>query len=749
MLERPVVCSGEQDEADLLGQMCSLVKRDRHYAMASIVAIHDGVAAHVIAQSGEAPDLRDEAISIALRSGRASAVGATAAVPFDVEGAPLVFAARSFNPEVFTQLELDVLEELCGVFAQTIANIRVRERELLSERDRANHAEERLSALWKIANRTLGTEYDADLIAREILLEGREQLRLQWGYIGRIDADRLHLEIISEEHRPSSTHSPHPFEQTSIPLEHTLAGETANFRVTRTYMRAGHVAALANPVTGKQRLLPIEAFIGTPFRVNGVWYVLCFGSDRSRDDDFTVQDKRYVELLSSVFSRTLEQRATLEQIEYLQDHDALTRLPHRNRFHVRLSELLQRAAPGEQLAIVMLDTDKFRQLLDEHGPEAGDEIVLELAQRIRISKTERDELFRYRSDSFALIVHGQRALSEVHFLAERCIAAIGLPMKINGEEARLTASIGVAIYPSDGQDVSSLAIAATTAMRRAKRAGPGQFRYYNELLDERFGRRRLFAEELREAVHKNELELYYQPIVNLQTGDVIGAEALLRWHHPRRGIVGATEFIHVAEETDLINEIGSWVLAHAAQQARTWSDAGRPITIAINLSARQFTDPGLLADVEAALRNSGVAPHLLEFEVTESIAMQDPDAAAYTLGCFRDLGLRVALDDFGTGHSSLAYLKRFPIDIIKLDQAFVAGVPHEIADTAIANAVVALANSIGCEVRAEGIEMPAQEMWLREIGVHSAQGFMIAPPLIPRAFERWFDGTLTRAAHNA
>ncbi len=274
-------------------------------------------------------------------------------------------------------------------------------------------------------------------------------------------------------------------------------------------------------------------------------------------------------------------------------------------------------------------------------------------------------------------------------------------------------------------------------MRRAKRAGPAQFRFYNELLDERFGRRRLFAEELRAAVKKNEFELYYQPIVDLQTRLVIGAEALLRWHHPRRGIVGATEFIHIAEESDLINEIGVWVLEHAVQQARAWFDAGKDLFVAVNLSARQFTDPGLLADVEAALKSSNAPPRLLEFEVTESIAMYDPDAAAYTLGCFHDLGLRIALDDFGTGHSSLAYLKRFPIDIIKLDQGFVAGLPHETADAAIANAVVALASSMGCEVRAEGIELPAQEHWLRDIGVNSAQGFLIAPPLLPRAFERW------------
>lgn len=445
----------------------------------------------------------------------------------------------------------------------------------------------------------------------------------------------------------------------------------------------------------------------------------------------------YARAAECLHEAALERHATLERIEYLQDHDPLTGLPHRNRFHARLSELLSMAKPLDSIAVLIVDTDRFRQVVDEHGPDAGDEVVAELAQRIRSAKNDEHELFRYRSDSFALIVHGPQSMTDVHYLAQRCISGVALPLKVDGQETRLTASVGIAIFPSDGHDVSALSIAATTAMRRAKRAGPGQFRFYNELLDERFGRRRLFAEELRDAVGKNQLVLYYQPIVGLQTRRVIGAEALLRWHHPRRGIVGATEFVHIAEESDLINEIGTWVLHHAAAQAKAWDDAGTPLVVAINLSARQFQDAGLLAETEGALKSSGVPPHLLEFEVTESIAMHDPDAAAYTLGCFRDLGLRVALDDFGTGHSSLAYLKRFPIDIIKLDQAFVAGLPDEPADAAIANAVVALASSMQCEVRAEGIELPAQEEYLRGIGVASAQGFLIAPPLMPHSFERW------------
>jgi diguanylate cyclase (GGDEF)-like protein len=734
MPSRAPVYTGDKDEAELLGHMCSLVARDRDYAMASIAAVEPDGSLRMICRSGEAHALRDDAVQ--------------AVIPFTVGGAPMVFLAESATAQAFSSRELDVLEELCAVFTQTLMNIRTREAELRSQRDRATDAEERISALWTIANRTLGTNYDAGVIARDILLEGRVRLGLQWGYIGRIDGERVVVDMISDALRGGSSVSPHPLENTSIPLEQTLSGETYNAQVTRSYMRAGHRMTLTSP-KGREETLEIQSFLGTPFRAGGQWYLLCFGSSQPRDDDFSEQDERYIELLASIFTRTLEQRATLEQIEYLQDHDALTRLPHRNRFHVRLSELLQKAERSEPIAVLIVDTDKFRQLLDEHGPEAGDEIVLELAQRIRLTKSEQHELFRYRSDSFAMIVHGARALTEVHFLAERCIAAIGMPMKINGEDARLTASIGIAIYPSDGEDVAALSIAATTAMRRAKRAGPAQFRFYNELLDERFGRRRLFAEELREAVDKNELALYYQPIVDLQTHAVIGAEALLRWHHPRRGIVGAAEFIHVAEETDLINEIGSWVLSHAARQAREWSDLGIPIVVAINLSARQFRDPGLLADVEIALKASGTPARLLEFEVTESIAMHDPDAAAYTLGCFRDLGLRIALDDFGTGHSSLAYLKRFPIDIIKLDQAFVAGLPSETADAAIANAVVALASSMGCEVRAEGIEMPAQELFLRGIGVHSAQGFLIAPPLLPRAFERWLASSKKIAAYRA
>ncbi|MDP9017438.1 MAG: diguanylate cyclase [Candidatus Eremiobacteraeota bacterium] len=458
MLRPPSVFSGEQDEGELLGYMCSLVMRDRHYQMASIAAVEPDGTLRTICQSGIGSNLQDDAVQIALRTDEPVAAQTTAAIPFTVAGAPLIFVAQASVDGVFTRVELDVLDELCAVFAQTIMNIRTREARVTAERDRANHAEQRISALWKIANRTLGINYDANLIARDILLEGREQLELQWGFIGRIEGDHLQLELLSEERRPSSTLSPHPFERARLLLDKHITGDTFTSQNTRTYMRAAQATRFTSS-SGEEMTLTIQAFAGTPFRVSGTWYLLCFGSDIPRDDDFSQQDKRYVELLASVFSRTLEQRATLQQIEYLQDHDALTRLPHRNRFHVRLSELLQKANRLEPIAVLIVDTDRYRQLIDEFGPEAGDEIVLELAQRIRLAKNEQHELFRYRSDSFAMIVHGPKALTDVHFLADRCIAAIGTPMKINGEDARLRANIGISIYPSDGEDVPSLTIA--------------------------------------------------------------------------------------------------------------------------------------------------------------------------------------------------------------------------------------------------------------------------------------------------
>ena len=748
MLEQTAFPGG-YDEAELLKNVCSLMAADRHYRMAAIAVAHSDGSVFPIAGAGayaqffaDHPARWDDSpagmstAGVALKRNQTvindagdSRIGA---FPFRLGHDSAVFVAQAPSKLAFDTEEIAIIEGACNALATMIASLRFREEQLIAERDRANHAEQRLAALWKIAGSSPGNDDDAFTMAREILVEGCGQLDASFGYIGRIEGDQLIVELLTgyEEQRVQ--------EGQVMALEQTFAQRLLQAQRTLADNTQSHTRTLRTVGSGTIHV-PVNAYIGTPFRVGNAWHILCFGNTDRRPADFSIQDERYVELMASVFARTLQQRETLKRMLYLQDHDALTELPNRNRFHVRLAELLTASDPESALAVVIVDTDKFRVLVEELGPEAGDQIVVELAQRVKLAKSDDHELFRYRSDSFALIVHGPRAPHEVHFLAERIIASIHLPFKVFGEEARISASIGIALSPSDGADVSTLSIAAGTAMRRAKRAGHGQFRFYNEMLDERFGRRRLVAEELQNAVRNNELVLYYQPIIGMHDGEVIGAEALVRWHHPRRGILGANEFIQIAEESDLINEIGAWVFATAAHQAQRWNTSLKPIVVAINLSARQFNDPGLLADVESAIRASGVPPSMLEFEVTESIAMRDPAAAAYMLGCFRDMGLRVALDDFGTGHSSLAYLKHFPIDIIKLDQAFVAGLPKETADAAIARAVVELARSIGCEVRAEGIELASQAAWLRSVGVHSAQGFWIAPPLMPAALERWLD----------
>ena len=742
------ILAGERDEAALLQHVCALVAHGRAYRTVLIGIAQDDGRVKAVASNREdalalfeGADIRwDEApegqgaVGHALRSGEpvvrriadaslprwnqiASELGIThaLAVPFRLVRERAVLVAYSGEPEAFGETQVETLRELTAQIAQAVENIRMREA-LEAERDRANHAEQRLSALWKIGSRVRARPGAAEEIAREIVSEGVHQLGMEFGYVASIDGRRMRFDIINGAPAAGPDHGP-IVEAATVDLTGTYAERVVDERLSVAFRH------------GRE-----GDFIGTPFYVAEGLRVLCFGVHGARVDRFTDQDIRYVELLASVLSQTLDHADVQKRMEYLQQHDPLTGLHNRDHFNARLATLL--AARGQHVALVLVDTDKYQQLLDEHGPESGDEIMLELAARITHAKGPSAELFRYRADSFAIVVTDRRP-EEVHFLAERCIAAVRMPFRVSGAEIEISASIGIAIAPSDSDDPAGLTVAAATALRRAKRAGHGQFRYYNELLDERFGRRRLLAEELHTALRHDELRLYFQPIVHLRSGKAVAAEGLLRWHHPRRGILGATEFVGLAEESTLINEIGSWVFLQAARQAKAWKDEGREIVIAINLSARQFNDPTLLEAVEHALRVSGSPPELIEFEVTESIAMRDPAAAAYTMGCFRDLGLRIALDDFGTGHSSLAYLRNFPIDIIKLDQSFVAGLPQDQINVGIARAVAELARTLGCEVRAEGVEGPQQAEFLRSIGVDSAQGFWIAPALMPGALSHW------------
>jgi diguanylate cyclase (GGDEF)-like protein len=379
---------------------------------------------------------------------------------------------------------------------------------------------------------------------------------------------------------------------------------------------------------------------------------------------------------------------------------------------------------------MFVDLDRFKVINDTLGHEAGDEVLCEAARRLRHTLRASDVVARLGGDEFVVMIPELDAATQAEAAARKVLAALMAPMTIGGRELTLTASIGICLYPQDGEDEQSLMKNADAAMYRAKEAGKNNFKFHNPATDRRSLERLAMETSLRRGVERNEFFLEYQPRLALESGAVTGVEALVRWAHPDLGVVPPGEFIELAEETGAIHDIGRWVLEAACVQAARWSRDGLPpVRIAVNVSARQFAHDNLVGQVAAALAVSRLAPSRLELEITESAVAQNVERAAQILGALRKLGVRVSLDDFGTGYSSLAQLKRFPIDTLKVDRSFVAELPGNADDAAIARAIIAMGRSLRLLVVAEGIETPAQYAFLREQGCDEVQGFLVSRPL--------------------
>ena len=421
------------------------------------------------------------------------------------------------------------------------------------------------------------------------------------------------------------------------------------------------------------------------------------------------------------------------RIRHLASHDALTGLPNRSAF----SELLNAAREsarrrGRSLAVMFVDLDRFKVINDTLGHEPGDEVLCEVARRLRHTLRASDVVARLGGDEFVVMIPELDSPTQAEAAARKVLGAMLPPMTVDGRELSLTASIGISLYPQDGEDEQSLMKNADAAMYRAKEAGKNNFKFHHPVPGRRSLERLAMETSLRRALERGEFFLHYQPRVSLATGTVTGVEALARWRHPELGIVPPGEFIALAEETGAIHALGRWVLEAACAQAVEWQRAGLPpVRVAVNISARQFGADNLLAELAAALRASGLAADRLELEMTESVVAQSIERAAEILGGMRALGVRVALDDFGTGYSSLAQLKRLPIDTIKIDRAFVVELPHNAEDAAIARAIIAMGKSLRLVVVAEGVENDAQHGFLRAHGCDEMQGFLFARPLAP------------------
>lgn len=442
-----------------------------------------------------------------------------------------------------------------------------------------------------------------------------------------------------------------------------------------------------------------------------------------------------------------ELQQAIGQIQAMATHDEVTGLYNRAFFVETLAHALaQSERLGHGVALFFIDVDRFKLVNDTLGHAIGDRVLREIAARIRGSMRTSDIVARMGGDEFVVLIEGRRPGDGVHEIAGKIVSVLSQPLQAGGHTLNLSVSVGVTCAPRDGHDGQELMRKADIAMYRAKALGRNGYALYANHMGADAEERFAMQAELASAVERDQLELYFQPKVHIADGTIAGAEALLRWHHPRHGLIAADRFIAMAEETGEIVGIGGWVLQAACARAAAWSRYyGRGFVVAVNLSARQFADPRLLDDVAHALYKSGLDPFALELEITESTVMQDPEQAASIMRSLRARGVRIAIDDFGTGYSSLGYLKRFPVNTVKIDRLFVRGLPSNEDDAAITRAVLAMAHALRLEVVAEGVEKEDQLDFLREEGCPKYQGYLCSRPLASHDFERWLVGedTLT------
>jgi diguanylate cyclase (GGDEF)-like protein len=386
---------------------------------------------------------------------------------------------------------------------------------------------------------------------------------------------------------------------------------------------------------------------------------------------------------------------------------------------------------------MLIDLDRFKFVNDSMGHKAGDVLLMTVAARLRASLRDTDTVARMSGDEFVVILseHAEQALTPE--IVERVMASVAQPVILGSKEFFVTCSIGVAAYPSDGTPADSLIEHADIAMYRAKKLGRNNYQFYTPAMNEESLERVRIESALRNALERNEFVLHYQPQVDLQSGRIVGMEALIRWQHPELGMVPPARFIGVAEDTGLIVPIGAWVMRTACLQNKAWQDAGLgKLRVAVNLSARQFSAVDLVAGIESVLHDSGLDPACLELELTESLFMSDVTPAVELLHRMKGLGINLSIDDFGTGYSSLSYLSRFPIDVLKIDRSFVNDISHDANDAAIVASIIALAHNLRLSVIAEGVETAAQLDYLRHQGCDEMQGYYFSRPLAVPEFEQ-------------
>ena len=477
------------------------------------------------------------------------------------------------------------------------------------------------------------------------------------------------------------------------PIRRAIAGETVAFESPYT------------STTGNRS--SIYKFHFQPVTLEGVFaFVLAFAED--------ISDRKLAEA----------------HVEHMAHHDALTGLANRTLLNDRLKHAITNAQRRRRTqALLFIDLDHFKTVNDTMGHSAGDALLLEVAQRLRECVRESDTLARIGGDEFVILLTNLIRPDDATRVAEKLIAALGLPISVENHIFNITASVGIAVWPGDGADAETLMRNADVAMYHAKNSGRNNYQFFTPEMNARAFEAMIMEAALRKALQRDEFLLHYQPQIDFRSGRIVGAESLIRWQHPELGLVPPGKFIPIAEERGLIGKLGDWVLHAACRQAMIWQKAGIPLVpIAVNISALQFKEGALRDSVLSALKETGLAPEYLVLEITESVVMDDAEQAITVLRELREMGIAIEIDDFGTGYSSLSYLKRLPIHRLKIDQSFVRDLTTDADDAAIIGAIINMAKSLKLEIIAEGVETQAQAAFLDAQGCQAMQGFLFSRP---------------------
>jgi diguanylate cyclase (GGDEF)-like protein len=445
--------------------------------------------------------------------------------------------------------------------------------------------------------------------------------------------------------------------------------------------------------------------------------------------------------LRNAFERNAMEAAALAmalQIAHSAEHDFLTGLPNRMLLNDRIGQSIALASRhSNKVAVLFLDLDGFKHVNDSLGHPTGDKLLQSISRRLGECVRASDTVSRQGGDEFVVLMSEIDQAEDAAITARRMLDAVAETHAIDEHELHITTSIGISVYPDDGGDPETLIKNADTAMYQAKANERQGFQFFTSAMNVRAVERHALEENLRRALERNELALHYQPKIDLKTGAIVGAEALLRWTHPTRGVVPRAQFIPIAEESGMILQIGAWVLREACQQAQRWVNAGfGPLTMAVNVSAIEFRDERFLVSLFDILRDTGFDARYLELELTEGHLMKRAESAAVLLRAVRTQGVKIAVDDFGTGYSSLSYLRKFPVDALKIDQSFVSQISAIENDTSLVTAVIAMARSLNLRVIAEGVETEQQRAFLRDSLCDEAQGYYFSKPVPPDQFER-------------